>query len=140
MSLMEDVRDLVNGCGALTATAKLDYLDDAAPAASVQRLAGTRYLKRYVYGGGTGQTPFAILLRTADVDSAGRAAAASELIGLADYLESLTAADTEMPSGILSVTCESTPVLTERAGNGTEVWRAQYMVNHSIDAPTNDVS
>ena len=130
--LYEWVRDTVNASGSLVdedgdaITAKLDKLDRDAPAASVQQLGGSRFIRRYINGGGISELPFAVTLRTKGTDTAGRISAFSALMGLAAYLGGLERDDLE--SGINAVRGEDTPTLIERGEDGSEVWRATYVV------------
>jgi hypothetical protein len=121
--LLVAMLDVVNDTDVLPVTAKQDYLGDAAPAASVQLLAGTRWTVRYIDGSGEGQIPFAVNLRVDDADSSGRTDASSTLMELATALE-----DTPLDDPMVSISGEMTPMLVARE-NGTAVWRAQYMLN-----------
>jgi len=123
--LIKYIVTLVNATATLPATAALDYLAPDAPSCSVQQIAGTRYTKRYINGGGEGELPFSVLIRTAGTDSAGRASSAAALMSLATALEALT----NLTEGVTGIRGDSTPSLTERGDDGSEVWRAQYMVD-----------
>ncbi len=124
--VMDDIKELVNNTETLPVDAKLDYLAPDAPAASVQQLPGSRWAKRYVSGSGVREIPFAVRLRTAGTDTAGRIEATTALIALADALEGADAED--LPDDVIGVTGEDTPSLIERSDNGTEVWYATYVV------------
>ena len=120
---------LVNDSATLPATAKLDYLDATGTAASLQQLGGTRLITKWIGGGGIGQLPFAVWLRTDGNDTAGRLDAASALLALSDALEAAT-----LTAPMLSISGESTPALVERDGT-SEVWRAGYMLESERAAP-----
>jgi len=126
------IRTTVNASGSLVdengdaITAALDYLDSDAPAASIQQQGGSRLTRRYINGGGTAELPFAVLLRTKGIDTAGRTSAFASLMGLATYLGALERDD--LVSGIQAIRGEDTPTLIERGEDGSEVWRATYMV------------
>jgi hypothetical protein len=96
-----------------TTVAMLDFLADSAPAASVQTLPGSEWSERYIDGSGIKQVPFAVLYRTNQRDSSGRADAAAALMLVGD---------------VADVTLTATPSLTERADNATEVWRAVFVL------------
>lgn len=119
---------LVNGTGVLYGVddgleAMLEYLGPTAPAASVQHLPGARWAERYVDGSGTREQPFAVLVRTAGNDTSGRADVAAALLALADALEAA-----ELVAPWVSITGEDTPALVERDTNGSEVWRATFVL------------
>jgi hypothetical protein len=99
--------------------AKPDYLDSKAPAASVQLLFGTRITEPHIMGGGTGELPFAVLMRVPTVDSATRVDAAVTLSEVAYALDGYSGGD------ISNIRAESTPV-KEFADETSEIWRIQF--------------
>lgn len=116
--VLKALRDAINDGGYLDGvssglTAVLDYLASTPPAASVQQLPGAKWLTQYVDGTGTRQQPFAVLVRTAAGDTAVRLAATDALRGI-DAIE--------------GVTMESSPALVGRGTDGSEEWRASYML------------
>lgn len=124
---------LVNDAGVLPATAQLDYLAPAAPAASLQMLEGARMAEQYIDGSGTAESPFAVLLRIDPEDSAGRAEAFGVLSELADALELMGESGT-LPEGFNSVVGVSTPILASRDDDGSEVWRASFVLEFARSA------
>lgn len=110
---------VINATGVLPVTATIDKLGKVAPAASVQSLGGTRYLERWINGGGITQYPFAVHLLVADDDTAGRLDAFGVLSDLADALEVVEDYD---------IAGTDTPYLSERRDDGNVVWRASFML------------
>lgn len=116
----------INDTGALPVTAKLDFLEAEGDSVSVQQLPGARWADRYVGGGGTRETPFAVNYRTIGDDSAGRADASAALYALGDALDALTEAGT-LPDPIMRIEGTDTPAIVSREGV-SEVWRATFML------------
>ena len=115
--MIEAVVEAVNDSGTLPVIAALDFLDDKAPAASVQQLSGSRWLERYIDGGGVTEVPFAVWLRVPTRDTESRLNAAEALYDLIDALE-----DSE-----LDVVGTDTPTLEVRDKDG-ELWRVTVAV------------
>lgn len=96
----------------------IDFLGATPPAASVQRLAGVRWIERYLDGGGLGEIAFAVLLRVPNVDSKTRYDAGAALDGVLEALESYT------DDTIESIRGEDSPSKVD-ADKATETWRVQ---------------
>lgn len=121
--MLQQVLSLVDAAKVLPAAAVLDSLAATAPSVSVQQLPGSRWAERYIDGSGTREQPFAVYVRVASVDTSGRLDAASALMALADHFETAT-----FPAPITALSGEDTPALVERSDNGTEVWRAAFVL------------
>ena len=115
---------IVNATEKLPAQAALDFLAPTIPSASLQQLDGSRMVKQYVDGSGVAESPFAVNLRIKPDDSDARADAAGALMELADALESLA----ELPVGWRSLRGVSTPTKIEANEDGSEVWRATFLL------------
>lgn len=96
----------------------IDFLRAEAPAASVQRLSGVRWIERYLDGGGIGEVPFAVLLRVPNADSKTRYDAGSALEVVLDTLEAYSDDNIEAIRG------EDSPSKVD-ADATTETWRVQ---------------
>jgi hypothetical protein len=125
---------IVNDTEILPAKAELDSLGSKDPSASVQQLDGSRMIETYVDGSGVAENPFAVLVRCKPADSKGRAAVAGQLMDLAETLEAMTRLG-QLPEGWRKISGLSTPTLTERDGNGSEVWRASFVLESARSAP-----
>jgi len=125
---------LVNDTGLLPATAELDSLGSKDPSASLQQLDGSRMIESYVDGSGVAESPFAVLVRSKPKDSAGRATISGALMDLAETVEAMTRLG-QLPEGWRKLEGLSTPTLTERDANGSEVWRASFVLESARSAP-----
>jgi hypothetical protein len=129
---------LVNETGTLPATAQLDSLgrltDGVTATASLQQLDGSRMIEEYVDGSGTAENPFAVLLRIKPADSNDRADAAGALMALGDALE-LTWHSGTLPPGWTRLEGISTATLIERDDDGSEIWRASFVLESERGAP-----
>ena len=97
----------------------IDFLNEKAPAASIQRLTGVRSVERYLDGSSAGELPFAVLLRVPNKDSKTRLDAADALADLVDALEGY-GGDGELEG----VRGEDDPTKVD-ADPQTETWRVQ---------------
>ena len=123
---LNELRDLINDTSALDVTAKTELLPKDGEAASIQQLPGEAFASPWINGGGVAEMPFAVLRRTEGDDTAGRIGASAELSALGTALESATMPDTDFTQ----VKATDTPALIERSDNGSEVWRATYMLEY----------
>ena len=124
--ILGELRDLINDTGALGVTAKSEYLPKEGNAASVQQLPGDRYASPYINGGGVVEMPFAVTRRYEGSDTASRVDASAELSALGTALEAATMPD----DTFTQVKAVDTPSLIERSDNGSEVFRATYMLEY----------
>lgn len=97
----------------------IDFLNEQAPAAAVQRLSGVRTTERYLDGSAEGELPFAVLLRVPNIDSKTRLDAGGALADLVDALERY-AGDGELEA----IRGEDSPTKVDVTPQ-TETWRVQ---------------